>query len=115
MPAWSSSWMSCQRFCRSEPGALECASSSTTQTRGFRRKTASTSGSSEAPPRCTIRRKWNRIQAVKLVANVGAPVRLHKSDYQVRSMVLQVSRLFQHLIRLPDSGGVAEIDLKMTP
>ena len=56
MPWASSSSTSCQRLGWREPGTLECASSSTSTSAGWRASAASRSNSGKVRPRCSTRR-----------------------------------------------------------
>ena len=54
----------------------------------------------------------NSLQSLNLVANVIASVRIHKADDQIHSTRFQLSRVFEHLVRFPDTWGVAKINFE---
>jgi hypothetical protein len=37
---------------------------------------------------------------------------IHKSDDQIHATSFQLPRVFQHLVRFPDTRGIAKIDLE---
>ena len=56
----------------------------------------------------------NDLQSLQLVPNVAAPMGLHKSDHHIHPAGLQLPGVFQHLIGLPDTRSIAEINFEVT-
>jgi hypothetical protein len=105
MPASSSSSTSCQRFGWREPGALVCASSSTSSSPGRRFSAASRSNSCELTPRCSSGRSGSASQTLEQRGGLVATVGLDDAQHHVEALGLGPPRRLEHAKVLPTPGA----------
>ena len=86
---------------RSEPGTLECASSSTTQVAGRRERMASKSISSNTRAAIFNLFSRNQLQAFHLGHGVAPAVRLEIADDDLLPQALHLLGFFEHAVGLP--------------
>ena len=87
-----------------------CASSSTRQTAGRRRRIASTSISSTMTPRYSMRLRGMTSSPSSTLRVCGRPCVSTKPDDDVLAVVPAPLRLVEHRVRLADAGKGAEVD-----
>ena len=115
MPAASSSSTSCQRFSFREPGALVWANSSTSTRSGRRRRTASTSISVSALPRCSTVSAGHHLEIADLLGRALPAVRLDEPDDDVGAPLAPPVPLVEHGERLADARRGTEVDAQRAP
>ncbi len=86
MPASSSSSTSCQRLGWRQPGALVCASSSTSSSAGRRARAASRSNSCQRAPRCSTALARQQLEPLEQRLGLAAPVRLDHADHDIDAL-----------------------------
>src|SRR5262249_54572733 len=59
-------------------------------------------------------RERNLRQILQAIEDVTAAMRFHASDHNIKAAGFQGARVFQHLVSLPDTGSVAQINLEMS-
>ena len=115
IPASRMSSTSSQRFSRGEPGAFECASSSMSATVGRRVMTASGVQLLDHDAPVLDAAAGHDLQALEECGGPQAAVGLHEPDHHVRAPVVPPVTLFQHPVRLSDTGCHAQVDTEPPP
>src|SRR5215467_10874818 len=57
--------------------------------------------------------KRNHLQLVHALQDVAAPPGVNKPDYNIHAALLKFVSVFEHLVGLPDTWCIAEINLEM--
>ncbi len=59
--------------------------------------------------------EWHALEVADKRFGFGTPVSNHDADDDVDALRLQLVRLFEHLVRLPDTGGGADVHAQPCP